>query len=161
MAQDSPLLLLLNHFRLLGPHRRQPTRLSRPWDSPGKNTGVGCHFLLQRIFPTQGLNLGLLHCRQTPALQAVSLPLNIQGSLVHKYICVYCIWSHHFMANRWGNSDRLYFGGSKITADGDCSHEIKRCLPLERKAMTKIDRILKSRHYFANKVLSSQSCFFQ
>ena len=29
------------------PHRRQPTRLSRPWDSPGKNTGVGCHFLLQ------------------------------------------------------------------------------------------------------------------
>ena len=46
------------------PHRRQPTRLPRPWDSPGKNTGVGCHFLLQRIFPTQGLNLGLPHCRQ-------------------------------------------------------------------------------------------------
>ena len=36
------------------------------------------------------------------------------------------IWSHHFMANRWGNSVRLYLGGSKITADGDCSHEIKR-----------------------------------
>ena len=35
-----------------------------PWDSPGKNTRVGCHFLLQGIFPTQGLNLGLLHCRQ-------------------------------------------------------------------------------------------------
>ena len=33
-------------------------------DSPGKNTGVGCHFLLQGIFPTQGLNLDLLHCRQ-------------------------------------------------------------------------------------------------
>ena len=31
------------------PHRRQPTRLPRPWDSPGKNTGVGCHFLLQRM----------------------------------------------------------------------------------------------------------------
>ena len=31
------------------PHRRQPTRLPRPWNSPGKNTGVGCHFLLQRI----------------------------------------------------------------------------------------------------------------
>ena len=44
------LLLLLNHFsrvRLCGPCRRQPTRLPRPWDSPGKNTGVGCHFLLQ------------------------------------------------------------------------------------------------------------------
>ena len=36
----------------------------RPWDSPGKNTGVGYHFLLQGIFPTQGWNLGLLHCRQ-------------------------------------------------------------------------------------------------
>ena len=33
-------------------------------DSPGKNTGVGCHALLQRIFPTQGLNLSLLHCRR-------------------------------------------------------------------------------------------------
>ena len=31
------------------PHRRQPTRLPRPWDSPGRNTGVGCHFLLQRM----------------------------------------------------------------------------------------------------------------
>ena len=41
---------------------------------------------------------------------------------------------------------RLYFGGSKITADGDCSHEIKRCLLLERKAMINLDSILKSRH---------------
>ena len=38
--------------------------LLHPWDSPGKNTGVGCCFLLQRIFPTQELNPGLLHCRQ-------------------------------------------------------------------------------------------------
>ena len=52
------------------------------------------------------------------------------------------------MANRWGNSgnsDRLYFLGSKITADGDCSHEIKRHLLLRRKAMTNLDCILKSR----------------
>ena len=52
------------------------------------------------------------------------------------------------MANRWGNngnSERLYFLGSKITADGDCSHEIKRCLLLERKAMTNLDSILKIR----------------
>ena len=41
----------------------QPTRLLCPWNSPGQNTGVGCHSLLQVIFPTQGLNLGLLHCR--------------------------------------------------------------------------------------------------
>ena len=67
------------------------------------------------------------------------------------------------MVNRWGNdgnSDRLYFWGSKISADGDCSHEIKRCLLLGRKAMTNLDSILKSRHYFANKVLSSQSYGF-
>ena len=58
------------------------------------------------------------------------------------------IWSHHFMANRWGNSgnsDRLYFWGSKITADGDCSHEIKRHLLFGRKAMANLDSILKSR----------------
>ena len=49
------------------------------------------------------------------------------------------------MANRWGNSVRLYFGGSKITADGDCSHEIKRRLLLGRKIMTNLDSIFKSR----------------
>ena len=49
------------------------------------------------------------------------------------------------MANRWGNSDRLYFWGSKITADGDCSHEIKRHFLLGRKVMTDLDSILKSR----------------
>ena len=57
------------------------------------------------------------------------------------------IWSHHFMGNRWGNSGnsvRLY-SDSKITADGDCSHEIKRRLLLGRKAMTNLDSILKSR----------------
>ena len=41
------------------------TRLLRPWDFLGKSTGVGCHFLLQGIFPTQGSNPGLLHYRQT------------------------------------------------------------------------------------------------
>ena len=52
------------------------------------------------------------------------------------------------MANRWrnsGNSVRFHFLGSKITADGDCSHEIKRHLLLGRKVMTNLDRILKSR----------------
>ena len=52
------------------------------------------------------------------------------------------------MANGWGNngnSDRLYCLGSKITADSDCSHEIKRCLLLGRKVMTNLDSILKSR----------------
>ena len=53
------------------------------------------------------------------------------------------------------------FLGSKITADGDCSHEIKRRLLLGRKVMTNLGSILKKqRHYFANKVPSSQSCGF-
>ena len=52
------------------------------------------------------------------------------------------------------------FLGSKITADGDCSHEIKRHLLLGRKAMTNLDSILKSRHGFADKCLSSQSYGF-
>ena len=46
-------------------HGLLPARLLCPWNSPGKNTGVGCHFFLQGIFLTQGLNLGLLDCRQT------------------------------------------------------------------------------------------------
>ena len=53
------------------------------------------------------------------------------------------------MANRWGNngnSDRLYFRGSKITADCDCSHEIKRCLLLGRKDRTNLDIIIKRTH---------------
>ena len=52
------------------------------------------------------------------------------------------------MANKWGNSGnsgRLFFGVSKITADGDCSHEIKRLLLLGRKLMTNLDSIFKSR----------------
>ena len=52
------------------------------------------------------------------------------------------------------------FLGSKITADGDCSHEIKRLLLLGRKVMTNLESILKSRHYFANKCLSSQGYGF-
>ena len=58
------------------------------------------------------------------------------------------IWTHCFMFNRWqksGNSDRLYFLGLKITADGDRSHEIKRYLLLGRKIMTDLDSMLKSR----------------
>ena len=60
------------------------------------------------------------------------------------------------MANRWGNNGNsgwLYFGGLQITADGDCSHEIKRRFLLGRKAMTNWDNILKTRNtYFADKV---------
>ena len=72
------------------------------------------------------------------------------------------IWSHHFMANRWGKQWKqrdFIFLGSKITVDGDCSHEIKRCLLLGRKVMTILDSILKSRD-ITNKGLYSQSYGF-
>ena len=70
------------------------------------------------------------------------------------------------MANRWEIMETVrdfIFLGSKINADGDCSHEIKRRLLFGRKVMTNLDSILKSReitHYFANKGLSSQSYVF-
>ena len=52
------------------------------------------------------------------------------------------------------------FLGSRITVDGDCSHEIKRCLLIGRKALTNLDSILKSRHHFVDKGLYSQSYSF-
>ena len=56
----------LSRVRLLvTPRTVAGTRLLRPWDFLGKSTGVGCHFLLQGIFPTQGSNSGFSHCRQT------------------------------------------------------------------------------------------------
>ena len=66
------------------------------------------------------------------------------------------------MANRWGNngnSDRLYILGSKITADGDCPHEIKRLAPW-KKSYDPGQHIKKQRYYFANKGPSSQSYGF-
>ena len=81
------------------------------------------------------------------------------------------IRSHHFMGNRWGNSGTVsdfIFLGSKITTDGDCSHEIKRRLLLRRKVMTNLDilktdiltYIKKQRHCFVNKGPSSQGYGF-
>ena len=58
----------------LCPHGLQPSRLLCPWGFSSKNTGLGCHALLQGIFLTQGLNPGLLHCRQ------ILYCLNHQGS---------------------------------------------------------------------------------
>ena len=70
--------------------------------------------------------------------EKVGLKLNLQKSKIMAS-------GPFFMANRWRNSHRFYFLGSKITVDGHCSHEIKRCLLLGRKVTTKLDSILKSR----------------
>ena len=65
-----------------------------PWDFPGKSTGVGCHFLLQGTFPTQGLNLGLLHCRQ------ILYWLSCQGCLWSCSVMSDSLWSHGMKPTR-------------------------------------------------------------
>ena len=78
--------------------------------------------------------------------EKVGLKLNIQKTKTVAYgpmVLFFTSWK-----NRWGNSgnsERLYFLSSKITTDGDCSHEIQRHLLLGRKVMTNLDSILKSR----------------
>ena len=79
-------------------HGLQPTTLLRPWDFPGKSTGVGCQFLLQRIFLIQGSNPDLLHCRQT------LYRLNHQGSPkfqgTQRKSEPYYPWFNHFVLLR-------------------------------------------------------------
>ena len=72
MYVSAQLLVMYDSLQSFG---LKPTRLLSPWDSPGKNTAVGCHTLLQEIFPTQGLSPPLL----SPALQADSLPTEPPG----------------------------------------------------------------------------------
>ena len=67
------------------PHGLRPTRLLCPWDSPGENTGVGCHAFLRGIFPTQGSNPGLPHCRRT--LYCLSRQHTLVGDLFQVDSC--------------------------------------------------------------------------
>ena len=95
----------------LQPYGLYPARLLHPWDFPDKSTGVGCHFLLQGIFPAQGVNPGLLHCRPTlhrlsqKMLDMLSGFLNLLSLVLHwaSLICVFRIFvkfgekiSHYF-----------------------------------------------------------------
>ena len=89
--------------------------------------------------------------------EKVSLKLNIQKT---KIMASGPITSWEIDGETVETMTDFIFLGSKITADGDCSHEIKRHLLLGRKAMTNLDSILKSRHYFAKKGSSSQSYGF-
>ena len=72
-----PTAAVLSCVKLLATHELLPSRFLCPWNFPGKNTGVGCNFLLQGIFLTQGLNLHLLHLLHW---QVDSLPLHHLGS---------------------------------------------------------------------------------
>ena len=69
-------------------------------------------------------------------------------------------WSHQFMANRWGNNEKLYFLGSKITTDADCSHEIKMLAPWKKSYDQPRQHIKNQRHYFAEKGPLRQSYSF-
>ena len=90
--------------------------------------------------------------------EKVGLKLNIQKT---KIVASDSITSWQIDGETVETMADFIFLGSKITADGDCSHEIKRCLLLGRKVMTNLDSIIKKqRHYFANKGPSSQGCGF-
>ena len=89
--------------------------------------------------------------------QKVGLKLNIQKS---KTMASGPITSWQIDGETVEAVADFIFLGSRITEDGDCSHEIKRCLLLGREVMTTLDRILKSRHYFVNKGQSSQGYGF-
>ena len=89
----------------LQPHGLQPARLLCPWNSPSKNTGVGCYALLQGISPTQGSNPGLQHCRQ------ILYCLSDQGNYIVttcyylRYITYHwcLLWSQYFIETSHGS----------------------------------------------------------
>ena len=89
--------------------------------------------------------------------EKVGLKLNIQKTKIMAYGP---ITSWEIDGETVETVSDFVFWGSKITADGDCSHEIKRCLLLGSKVMTNLDSIFKSRHDFANKGPSSQGYGF-
>ena len=89
--------------------------------------------------------------------EKVGLKLNIQKT---KIMAPGPITSWQIDGETTETVSDFIFWGSKITADCDCSHEIKRCLLLGRKVMPNLDSILKSRHYFANKGPSNQGYGF-
>ena len=163
-----------------------PTRLLCPWDSPDKNNGVGCHALLQGIFLNQGLNLCLLHLlhwqlcslplvppgKHCDAIntwntgwrgwfrgvnEKAGLKLNIKKT---KIMASSAITSWQIDGETMEIVTDFLFLGSKITAYGDWSHEIKRYFPWKKSYDKHRQHIKKQRHYFADKGSSSQSCGF-
>ena len=89
--------------------------------------------------------------------EKADLKLNTEKALEHG------IWSHHFKENTWEKAEAVtdfIFLGSKMTVDGECSHEIKICLLLGRKAITNLDSILKSRDITLSKTVSIVSYGF-
>ena len=130
------------------PHRQQPTRLPHPWGSSGKNTGVGCYFLLQCMKVKSESEV-------TQSCPTPSDPMDCSppGSSVHRIFQARVLewgaiaFSDPITSCQIGRETVIDFTflGSKITANCDYSHEIKKHLLCGRKAMTNLDSILKSR----------------
>ena len=100
-------------------------------------------YLLYTLIKFYYTKLWVIKPRLWPRIEFFS-----SGDQESRGLCIVQQQPFNFMASRWGNSGSsgwLYFGVSKITADGDCSHEIKRHLLHGRKVMTNLDSILKSR----------------
>ena len=164
--------------------RRQPTRLPCPWDSLSKNTGVGCHFLLQcmkvrsesevaqscqtlsdpmdcsppgssihGIFQARVLEWGAIAFSiATPWIATWQAPPSMGFSNQEYWSGVplpYDIYNIYYTSwqidgEQW-KQWQTFFLDSKITGDGDCSHEVKRLLLLGKKVTTNLDSILKGR----------------
>ena len=91
----------------------------------------------------------LMRVKEVKSSKKTGLKLNIQKT---KIMASSFITSSEMEEEKVKETTDFIFLGSKITANGDCSHDIKRCFLLGRKAMTNLDNILKSRHHFARKV---------
>ena len=103
-----PICLLCSSSNSLQPCGLWPARLLSPWDFPGKNPGVGSPSLLQGIFPTQELNLSLLHCRKIfviHSLNTVYVSISVSTFIPwYPYICSLCLCLYFCFVNK----DHLY-----------------------------------------------------
>ena len=115
------------------PHRQQPTRLPRPWDSPGKNTGVGCHFLLQ-CMKVKNQSEVAQSCPTLSDPMDCSLPgSSIHGILQARVLEWSPITSWQMDGETMETVTDFIFLGSKITADGTAAIKLKDTSSLEEK----------------------------
>ena len=113
----------------------------------------------QPIDESENEKVGLkLHIQKTKIMASGPITPHVMGPLLVLYNFPYFPWQ--IDGETVETVADFILGGSKITADGDCSHEIKRCLILGRRAMTNLDNIKKQRHYFVNKGPSGQGYVF-
>ena len=115
-------LIAKSYLTLLRPHGLQPTTLLCPWDFPDKNTGVGCHFLLQGIFLTQGSNICLLHWQADFTREALCYKfLESTQTLIHGALC-----PPH--SAKWhANVSNLLFCSPTLSVSPEASRVVDNC----------------------------------